>query len=84
METSSCKEIKKIHITHHFFCDKCGEHLGDVEEYDDGYYPELNEFELKIFIDEEYGIHQHLCDKCRDEFVNEIQNFLISKGFKKE
>lgn len=84
METSSCKEIKKIHITHHFFCDKCGEHLGDVEEYDDGYYPELNKFNLKMLLENWYEIKLHLCDKCKNEFINEIRNFLISKGFKKE
>lgn len=45
------REIKTIEkYKHHFYCDSCSEFLGTVEEYEDGWYQNLGEFELKFFV----------------------------------
>ena len=37
---------------HKITCDKCGKHICDSEEYDDGYYDDPGEYEQKIYIEE--------------------------------
>ena len=34
--------------THHFYCDDCNKYLGKTEEYDDGYFENLDEFLREI------------------------------------
>ena len=41
-------EKKCIELKHNFFCDNCGKSLGSTVELEDGYYPELGEFELSF------------------------------------
>ena len=71
-------------VTHHFYCDECNKYIGETQEYDDGYYPELGEFELKFyFLDDWYEINKCLCDECREKFLNKILLTLTELGFKK-
>ena len=36
---------------HKITCDKCGKHIYDSEEYDDGYYDDPGEYEQAIYIE---------------------------------
>lgn len=68
---------------HHFYCDECGFHIGSTEEWYDGYYRNLGEFELKIYMpDGWYKLEKCLCDDCRDKFLDKVYVLLESVGFK--
>lgn len=85
MEKIVSKEIKSILNTHNFYCDMCGKHLGNTQEYDDGYYATIGDYDLEFNINEEwYKLHRNLCVECRTKFREEIINILLSKGFVKE
>jgi hypothetical protein len=80
LETNTCT-IENV--THHFYCDDCNKYLGETEEYDDGYYHELGEFELSFyFLDNRYEINKCLCDECREKFLNKMLLILTELGFK--
>ncbi len=69
---------------HKFYCDKCGEYLGDVEEYDDGYYEEIGYVTQRIVINgKQYLYKRHLCDKCKENFYKDLGNVLEIVGFVK-
>ena len=71
-------------VIHHFYCDSCNKYLGKTVEYDDGWYPELGEFELSFYIsDDWYGINKCFCDECREKFLNKMVFTLTELGFKK-
>lgn len=79
------KIIKKIESAKHsFYCDECNEYLGTSEEYDNGWYQEIGEFELGFYIDNWYRIKKCLCDNCRKSFINNLKVNLINIGFEKE
>ena len=80
------KEIKKEFIIyeHSFYCDECHKYLGTSQEYDDGWYKDIGDFELKIYIDGWYRIKKCLCDDCRKHLVTELNIRLINMGFKKD
>lgn len=71
-------------VKHSFYCDHCAKYLGTTEEYDDGWYAELNKFEFSANIDEKYVIEKCLCDECRQTFVTHLKSVLEGIGFKKE
>lgn len=72
-------------ITHDFYCDECGIHLGTITEYDDGYYEELGEFELQFYMKRGwYKLHKCLCDECKEEYLDKICVALEDMGFVKE
>lgn len=82
LETNT-RTIKNV--THHFYCDSCNKYLGKSEEYDDGYYPELGEFELNFYLpDGWYNINKCFCYGCREKFLNKMRSTLTELGFKKE
>lgn len=69
--------------THHFYCDNCGTHIGSSDEYEDGYYEELGEFELSWFTpDGWYKLKKCLCPSCRDELLADIYDAIEDIGFK--
>ena len=76
------KKVEKEDREHHFYCDDCGEFLGVSHEYDDGYYPEIGEFELNFYITSWYRVKKNLCDKCKEKFIEKVQNTLVELGFK--
>lgn len=77
-------EKKCIELKHNFFCDNCGKELGSTVELEDGYYPELGEFELSFNLDGWYKVKAHFCDQCRKEFIESLKTQLINMGFKKD
>lgn len=82
MEKSETKIRKKEETIHHFYCDGCNKYLGETEEYDDGWYTKLGEFELKFYVAPGwYEIDKCFCDKCRENFINKVKNTLIDLGF---
>lgn len=80
------KEIKTIEkYKHHFYCDSCSEFLGTVEEYEDGWYQNLGEFELKFFVANKwYRLSKCLCDDCATNLINNIKSILEGIGFKED
>lgn len=76
------KEVKQYE--HSFYCDECGKHLGTSTEYDDGWYQDFGELEIKIYIDGWYRIKKCLCDNCRYNFIEKLKTYLGVLGFEKE
>lgn len=84
------EKIVKV-ITHEFYCDFCGEKIGESVEFDDGYYEELNEVEFVIqnnYGANRYSKKMHLCDTCRplevEAFRGRYKAFCESLGLTKE
>lgn len=67
-----------------FYCDECGEYLGMSEEYDDGWYERLGEFELSFYINGWYRVKKCLCHDCAEEFLSNLKNHLENIGFKRD
>ena len=63
---------------HRFFCDDCGEFLGESTEWEDGYYREIGEFSTCYGC---YRVKKHLCNTCRDKFENKLIQTLKDLGF---
>ena len=76
------REIKTYE--HSFYCDECNKYLGTSQEYDDGWYEDIGEFELKFYIDSWYCINKCLCDDCRKSFIENLKVTLKNIGFEKD
>lgn len=76
------KEVKQYE--HSFYCDECNKYLGTSKEYDDGWYDDIGEFEMKFYIDGWYCINKHLCDECRKSFIENVKVALRNMGFEKD
>lgn len=76
-------ETRSVTIIYHdFYCDDCNKHLGRVQEYDDGYYGNLGEFEQKFYISRGwYRLRKNLCDDCKDKMISKICATLEEIGF---
>lgn len=78
------KKIKSTTNVVEFYCDNCKKFLGESEEFDDGYVPELGEYEQEIFINNDwYRIEKNLCDECKQKLTKDIIDSLKKLGFKK-
>lgn len=85
MEKVEEKTIEVERKIHKFYCDKCGEYLGESEEYDDGYYENFGYIAERIVVNgTPYCYRGHLCNKCREEHYKELSNFLETIGFVKK
>lgn len=81
--TTKQKVVSKT--IHSLYCDKCGKHLGDSEEYDDGYYEKYGEYDYSYRVDDEwFRFQSYLCDECKQQFVDTLKSKLIDMGFKLE
>ena len=70
---------------HEFYCDECNEFLGKSTEYDDGYYDEFGEYEIKFFLDSTkswYYLRKHLCKQCKRIIDLKVVSELKKLGFK--
>lgn len=77
--------VEKIKVEHDFYCDECGELIGTEVERSDGWYKELGEYELKIYVDDGwYYVNKHLCHECRKAFIENVKVGLKNLGFEKE
>lgn len=43
-------QSSQVRATYHFYCDSCNKYLGFTHECDDGWFPNLGEFELKFLL----------------------------------
>jgi hypothetical protein len=85
MIQTETKTYTKEQRIHHFYCDNCNKYLGETREYDDGWYPDLGEFNLHFVVDGKwYEIEKCFCDDCRKAFLDKVENMLIELGFEKE
>ena len=70
---------------HQFYCDECNKYLGTTEEYDDGYYDELGELELKFYLlDGWYKVKKCFCEECKKKYLSRFQIILNELGFEKD
>ena len=82
MEKETTRTITTTETTHHFYCDNCDTYIGSSEEYDDGWYEELGEFELQMYTPLGWWkIHKCFCKECRDDFLEEFYISLNKMGF---
>lgn len=85
MEKIETNIIEVKEITHHFYCDECGDHLGSSDECDDGYYQRFGEFELKCYTPRGwYRLKKCLCPSCAQERVDTFCNTLEAMGFERD
>ena len=82
MEKTKEIKIEQIKYTHVFYCDGCNKELGQSEEYDDGYYEEIGEYEQTAFIKGVgwFKLKRHFCRDCADKIAAK----LIEVGFEAE
>lgn len=85
MEKVEEKKVEVKRKIHKFYCDKCGEYLGDAEEYYDGYYAEIGYIVQRIVINKKQYLYKgHLCDKHKENFYKDLGNAIEMIGFVKE
>lgn len=78
------EKVAEVGYKHSFYCDKCGEYLGTTDEWDDGWYAERGEFELRLYVDGWYHIKKHFCESCKKDFLDNMKAALIDMGFKED
>lgn len=83
-ETIDYETREYEYAIHHISCDKCGKHICDSTEYDDGYYDDPSEYEQKIYVGGWYKLEAHLCDECKSKTTTELIKLLEDFGFEKE
>ena len=84
MEKTIKEMVQVEKARHEFYCDECNKYLGTSEEYDDGWYKDIGQFELKIYIDGWYYVDKCLCDDCKKSFIENLKVTLKNIGFEKE
>ncbi len=85
MEKIEEKTIEVKRKIHKFYCDRCGEYLGESEEYDDGYYENFGYIAERIVVNGTSYYHRgYLCEKCKKEHFEELGNVLEANGFVKK
>lgn len=85
MEKVEEKIVEVKRKIHKFYCDKCGEYLGESEEYDDGYYAEIGHIVERIVINgTPYYYKGNLCSECKEEHYKELSNLFETIGFVKK
>ena len=70
-------------VSHTFYCDKCNQLIGKVEEEEDGYYRDLGRYELNFHIPKIgwFSLNRNLCDECKEKVTEEVKNTLLNMGF---
>ena len=81
MEKVTERKIERVERGHDFYCDRCGKYLGSSEEYDDGYYHKIGNFELKLYTDKWLVLNKHYCNECRRQFLSKLNLILKELGF---
>ena len=84
MEKTETKTLEVERCEHSFYCDECGKYIGTSEEYEDGWYDELGDFELSFYIDDWYRVHKCLCSNCAKKFLSNLKNCLKDIGFERD
>lgn len=70
---------------HQFFCDECGQFIGESYEYDDGYYQEFGNYTPDVEINHVgYSLGKLLCDKCEEKAERELLQAIKQLGYKRE
>lgn len=86
MEKIKVISVADERIIHKIYCDECKTHLGDSEEYDDGWYTPLGQYEREFYMPK-HGwsyLRKTLCQHCQEEMDKKIINALTELGFRKE
>ena len=79
------KTIEVEQNVYSFYCDRCGEFLGESVEFDDGYVPDIWQFVHSIrFGDKWYEMSKHFCDECKKKQIKDTEMALINLGYKED
>ncbi len=85
LEEVAIKTIRKIH---RFFCDKCGEELGQSLEHADGYCPTpetVHGSGIQWFFEGKwYRLKGHYCERCKETINKDVLAFFKYFGIEKE
>jgi formylmethanofuran dehydrogenase subunit E len=85
MEKVEEKIIEEKRKIHKFYCDRCGEYLGEVKEYYDGCCKEIGRiFERIVINGTPYYYKGNLCSECKEEHYKELSNLFETIGFVKK
>lgn len=85
MEKVEEKIVEAKRKIHKFYCDKCGEYLGEEEELDDGYYEDIGYIVESIVVNDiPYYYTGYLCEKCKEGHFKELGSILETIGFVKK
>lgn len=85
MEKITRQDVTMTTIIHDFYCDECGVHFATSREHDDGHYHEPGSIYLKIYTPRgRYVLDKCLCDQCKEKFMSNIYDTLLSMGFSKD
>lgn len=70
---------------HQFFCDGCGQFLGESCEYDDGYYKRFGNYGPSINVNSRiYSMDKLFCDECAEKVEQELLQVIKKLGYKRE
>lgn len=77
------KKTKNIEdFIHQFYCDRCGNFLGESKEHPDGWYEKLGEFERKYNCGNGWlKLNKCYCEKCAKIIDWQINETLRELGF---
>lgn len=83
MQHSTIKTITTTKTVHHFYCDSCCIYVGSSEEYIDGWYQHIGEFEMQMYTPRGwYKLKKCFCNKCKEEFLDKLYSALEDAEFK--
>lgn len=85
MEKIEEKIVEEKRKIHKFYCDKCGEYLGESEEDKNGCYKKFGCVNHRMNVGgRRYCYRRHLCDRCVKNLNEDFCNLLEMLGYVKE
>ena len=86
MEKTIAEEQTVTRERHFFYCDECGDFLGESEEWPDGYYENIGDYTWKYYDKscDWLAKRGNYCDKCKEKIAMRIAEALRDLGFTKE
>jgi len=78
-------EIMVQTTSHKFYCDDCGEFLGESVECPDGYYEEVGHHKWKYSVNNNLFVKEgEYCNSCAENVSKKVTEALENLGFKKD
>ena len=86
MENIKVISVADERIIHKIYCDMCGKHIADSEEYDDGWYVNAGEYTQRFYLSPTgwFELNKNLCIDCTGKMHDKIIDAIMELGFRKE
>jgi len=83
MEKTIPEEQTIVRDRHLFYCDECGIFLGESQEYDDGYYANINDYRWSYYDKSCSWLYKrgNYCPACKAKIDRRIEKALRDLGF---